>query len=292
MQLAFDTIDEAQVQLAGLVLTEGHATSPRALPTREVCGLSFRLNAPRARRVWLRSRSWSFPLALGELAWHLRGSSDVNELAFYAPRWTAFATENRQIVGSCYGKRIGALQADGQLARCRNLLRLDPMSRRAVLSFWDPLADLALGVDVACACILQFLLRDNRVHAVAYMRSNDLILGLPYDVFLFTMLQELLAIQLGMDVGSYTHNTGSLHIYEPQLAIAERIASDLPCKESPMPPMDDHEGAATFAMIETSIRTGALPVQELPDLSPYWAALAEELIRYRNARDQDIHSRH
>jgi thymidylate synthase len=77
--------------------------------------------------------------------------------------------------------------------------------------------------DVACAITLQFLIRDDAVHAVVYMRSNDVILGLPYDVFLFTMLQEIISTQLGLKLGQYHHFCGSLHLYDRHIDLAERI---------------------------------------------------------------------
>ena len=46
------------------------------------------------------------------------------------------------------------------------------------------------------------------------MRSNDLWLGFPYDVFQFTCMQVLMSMELGIELGSYTHIAGSLHIYE------------------------------------------------------------------------------
>ena len=46
------------------------------------------------------------------------------------------------------------------------------------------------------------------------MRSNDLWLGFPYDVFQFTCMQVLMSMELGIELGSYTHIAGSLHMYK------------------------------------------------------------------------------
>jgi thymidylate synthase len=45
------------------------------------------------------------------------------------------------------------------------------------------------------------------------MRSNDVWLGLPYDVFAFTTIQRLIAEQLKLDLGTYYHQAGSEHLY-------------------------------------------------------------------------------
>jgi hypothetical protein len=49
---------------------------------------------------------------------------------------------------------------------------------------------------------------------IVNMRSNDVFLGVPYDVFSFTMLQEYIAMRTGFQLGSYFHNAGSFHLYE------------------------------------------------------------------------------
>ncbi len=47
------------------------------------------------------------------------------------------------------------------------------------------------------------------------MRSNDAYLGLPHDLFCFTMLQELVSLRTNTGLGVYTHCATSMHIYEP-----------------------------------------------------------------------------
>ena len=46
------------------------------------------------------------------------------------------------------------------------------------------------------------------------MRSNDVWMGFPYDVFQFTCMQILMSMELGVEIGTYTHIAGSLHLYE------------------------------------------------------------------------------
>ena len=55
------------------------------------------------------------------------------------------------------------------------------------------------------------------------MRSNDLMWGYFYDVFMFTWLQEAIANELGVDVGYYHHHATSLHVYEPYFDMLEEV---------------------------------------------------------------------
>lgn len=84
--------------------------------------------------------------------------------------------------------------------------------------FWpSDLARVALNNDfddVPCTLSLQFLIRKGHLSLIANMRSNDAWRGLPYDVWCFTRIQTIIAAMLGVPVGLYVHQAGSMHIYE------------------------------------------------------------------------------
>jgi hypothetical protein len=104
--------------------------------------------------------------------------------------------------------------------------------------------------DVPCTCLLQYFIRDGKLNAVTYMRSNDIILGTAYDVFVFTMLQEYIANALGVDMGAYTHVAGSLHIYEKNFDFIESAQNSTVLVGNiltmPDMPMDGFEDAMTL----------------------------------------------
>jgi len=52
------------------------------------------------------------------------------------------------------------------------------------------------------------------------MRSSDIWLGIPYDVFTFTMLQNCLAGELGVKRGWFALNAGSSHLYDRDTDVA------------------------------------------------------------------------
>lgn len=96
-------------------------------------------------------------------------------------------------------------------------LEQSPSTRQAVMTCYDA-GDLLHAVggnkkDIPCTLNLQFLSRSGELSLITTMRSNDLWLGFPYDVFCFTTLQRLFAKVLGLKLGCYIHNVGSLHLY-------------------------------------------------------------------------------
>lgn len=61
---------------------------------------------------------------------------------------------------------------------------------------------------------------------IATMRSNDIILGMCYDIPAFTFLQEVMAYWLGLEVGHYIHQPGSLHYYNEFSPMVDKLISE------------------------------------------------------------------
>lgn len=248
--------NEVQVQLCQRITELGEQVSPRGMETCEVLGLGFELTDPRNRLTTLASRNWSPALAVAELAWNLRGDDHVDALAFYTPRWREFADDDGVVRGSCYGARVFGACADEstQWLNVVKLLSTDPFSRRAVLNFRVQEDVSKPSVDVSCTNSLQFVLRDGKLHAFVSMRSNDAIWGVPYDLFLFTSLQELMALELGVGLGSYHHYAASMHIYERHQELALRIADEDCRDKGGMPAMASVAGVHAMAKAEVDLR--------------------------------------
>jgi thymidylate synthase len=117
------------------------------------------------------------------------------------------------------------------------------------------------------------------------MRSNDAIWGLPYDIFLFTMLQELLACELGIEVGTYSHSVASLHLYERHFELARRIVDGPLFPSTEMPKMESQGDLSLFLALEEKLRRGD---EESPavvhSLSQYWRRLFAVLEDYRHQK--------
>ncbi len=239
---------------------------------------------PRRRILTSAARKWSLPLALGEFCWHLSASNELSFIRYYSTRWDDFTDDEQTIRGSCYGYRLFRQDEHGasQWTVAQSLLTHDPFTRRAVLLMSQPLtaADISAR-DVPCASSLQFLLRDGCLDAILLMRSNDAFWGLPYDVFLFTMLQELLAAELGVKLGVYYHHVGSLHLYAKHMEKAQKVLEDTRWLDLEMPPLSDPVELGRFLAVERALRLraseGAKLVSELPE---YWQQLAEVLACY------------
>ena len=286
---SFSSLEEAHTALIGALLSEGAEVRPRGIRTLELTSVAVRIEHPRKRCITNPARHWSLALAIGEFCWHASASDDVDFVAYYAPAWRRFSPDEKTVRGSCYGKKIfDSMAGESQWEKLLSLLRSDPDSRRAVLNFHGSNELDASSPDVACASTLQFLIRDGAVHAVTYMRSNDVIWGMPYDIFLFTMLQELLSRELGLRLGSYHHMVASLHLYTRHLGLAHAIISGGSGPDFRMPEMGPASDLPRFLDLERQVRTSALPsTEDLSDISGFWRDLLAVLVSERMRRQHN-----
>lgn len=102
---------------------------------------------------------------------------------------------------------------------CRDSLRNDKDSRQAVLRFSLPEHFYKGNKDMTCTLSGTFHIREDRLYLSIHMRSNDLMLGLVYDLPWFIslmddMIAELKDLYPNLQKGSYTHLVDSMHIYD------------------------------------------------------------------------------
>lgn len=102
---------------------------------------------------------------------------------------------------------------------CVESLKRDKDTRQAVLRFSLPEHFWIGNKDQTCTLSGNFLIRDDKLHFSVVMRSNDLTLGLVYDLPWFCSLMDKMIVELkshypNLTKGHYTHFVHSLHIYE------------------------------------------------------------------------------
>lgn len=250
-------------------------------PTIEILGVALRILRPRARISRSENRGKPFS-ALGELLWYLSGDDKLEFIQRYVPDYKKEAENG--IIHGAYGPRLFAMR-DGidQFANVDRLLREKPGSRRAVIQLFNAEDITKHFKEIPCTTTLQFHLRDGVLHLSVTLRSNDAYFGLPHDVFCFTMIQEMMARRLGVELGEYYQYVGSMHVYEDRLAdmaeyVEEGVQRALPMPEMPEGNPFDHIG--WLLDVERRVRANE-PLdasKEAPDA--YWADIVRLLQTY------------
>jgi thymidylate synthase len=271
-----ETIDDLMRKVFGAVLADGTRIAPRKGPALELSGVVLELRNPRARLSRTETRGKAFS-CLGELCWYLSKTDRVEPISYYLPYYDAMADDGA--VYGAYGPRLFDWSGVNQLENVVRQLKAYPESRRAAVQLFHA-ADLVVDrADIPCTCTLQFLQRDDKVHLMVFMRSNDVHWGFPHDVFSFTMLQEIVARSLSADLGWYRHVVGSLHLYEKHFSIAETFLEEgwqtTQMPMPPMPPVDPWPSICQLLEAEAAFRDGANEAPDvLQNMDPYWADLA------------------
>jgi thymidylate synthase len=259
----------------------------------EVFGALLELTDPRARlgRSMGRARVFS---PLGELMWYLSASNALDFIQHYIPQYPEFSDDDLTLNGA-YGPRIfsaGRVRAEeplhDQWQRTIDALKQRNGTRNAVIQIFSN-EDAARDTnDVPCTCTLQFVIRENKVFLHVHMRSNDAFLGLPHDIFSFTMLQEMAARELGVGLGSYLHSVASLHLYDDSDKLQSKTKAQQYLDEGlheivSMPPMPIGNPWPPIRQVleaERKIRGGHHNYKIEKSLDPYWADLVRLLQAY------------
>lgn len=250
MENIYEGFTECYLDLAKQVYNDcDFESSPRGFKIKEKLGVKFTILNPRKRIPYVPARKFSMHYMIAELLWYISGNNSTKWIANYASFWNNISDDG-ETANSAYGARIFKEHpriSSGELKQwdyVLNELREDRDSRRAVIHIRVPEDSAHAKLDVPCTLSLQFFIRDNKLHQIAHMRSSDLILGIAYDIPAFTFIQEMLAMELGIELGTYTHVSNSLHIYErhfdmvtamlDQHSHREEVTTDLPSQ----PPID------------------------------------------------------
>jgi thymidylate synthase len=289
VHLMADTLDD----LMRLVLEPLVASTEWEQATKgrftELVAPVLHLTNPRARLSRSETRGKAFS-PLGEWMWYLSGANDYAFVEYYVPTGYVDDAPDRRTVPNGYGERLANLRGQNQLGNIIKLLQQRRSSRQAVIQLFDA-SDVGRGYGVPCTCTLQFLVRKDRLHMVVNMRSNDAYLGLPHDVFAFTMLQELVARAVGADVGEYTHFVGSLHLYDERHDRARAFLGEAWQGTVPMPEMptgDPWPAVQEVQRAERAIREGGQYSLAGTNMQPYWQDIVRLLMAYRADKNKDI----
>jgi thymidylate synthase len=276
------------------LMEHGLTAHPRGTTTKEIINYNITLTDPRNRVITFPERKTSTKYLLGEFVWYLIGSPDPTGILPYSKFWDNIRNPDGT-VNSNYGNRLfGHFRGPGfagqnQWKNTIELLQRDKDSRQAIMNIHIP-PDRSPGIkDVPCTLTLQWFIRENRLHLIVNMRSNDVILGFTNDVFQFTMLQECLMLQLretypDLQLGHYYHNAGSMHIYDRHFEMANKIVANERAMDVSMIPMDVYDERTMLNLAYTEAQwTGAGQpedydfdqLESFKALTPYWQTLVK-----------------
>lgn len=206
-----DNVTQAFEETYQAVNRYGEEVDSRIGKARHITDVTIVVKNPYHNVCLNKGRNMSLKYMLGEIEWYMSGSNKVADIAKYAKMWNNL-TDDGETVNSAYGYRIFHKFGFDQFDYCINKLKANPYDRQAVIHIKE--ADNKPTKDTPCTCLLQFTFENGRLNLHTYMRSNDVWLGLPYDMAFFTVMLQKACRDTELPAGNYYHTVGDLHLYE------------------------------------------------------------------------------
>lgn len=261
-KLRYRNSADAFLSALDAIVSSGDSMDVRGSRTREIRMQTLTMENPLDRCITVAHRNNNVFASIAETVWVLAGRDDIGFLVPYLPRAVEYSDDGTTWRGA-YGPRLRDWNGTDQIAEVLEILDTDPTSRRAVLSIFDPARDFTHSRDIPCTNWLHAMVRDGAVHLEVVMRSNDIMWGFSgINTFEWSVLLEMLAEWLNVDVGTLTFYVSSLHLYERHDARAELILA------RPRP--------TTWP---TSLRQFATSFSDFPDLLHQWFSVEERIRR-------------
>lgn len=219
-------INSAVFNIFDAVMNSGLRSPSRNGDISVIYNTNVEITNPKSRHLSLIGRKNNIFGMIAETLWTLSGSNDINGyMSFFIPRSPDFSDDGKTWRGG-YGPRL--YQGD-QLQGVIDIIRNDgPATRRALIDIYDPNLDspaslksvygLDSSKDIPCNNMLHFYTMSDEPNGLCMrvtQRSGDAIWGMgSINIFLWTVLQEIVANELDMSVRHYDHNVINLHVYD------------------------------------------------------------------------------
>lgn len=212
------TANEVWKKAVEMLLVQENSINGRIGEVFELLHAFLSIEDPRQKWIYDRIPPISISYALAELVWIMNGEERSDIINYWNPSLPKFAGDGEVYYGA-YGKRLRSHFGFDQLEKAYFALQNTPESRQVVMQIYDVIKDFPIdngkprSEDIPCNICSLLKVREGKLEWSQIMRSNDILLGMPYDFVQFTSLQEILAGWLGLEVGSYNHYSDSLHLY-------------------------------------------------------------------------------
>lgn len=124
-----------------------------------------------------------------------------------------FGKEFAHTIGTAYGWIVHKYQLTQSLIET---IKTDPNNRRMIMSLWQNewLKTAALP---SCVWSTQWNVTGDKLNVIVTCRSNDIPLGLPFNITQYAVLCHLIAQVCDLKPGQMTYVINDAHIYENQI---------------------------------------------------------------------------
>ena len=172
----------------------------------------------------LTTKKMQWKSLLHEVLWYLSGENHIRNLRLHTKIWDAWADENGNLETAYgyYWRHFPSAQKnkDGewvvrevdQIQYVIDEINRNPASRRLVVSAWEP-GNATTSKLPPCHYTFVFNVNNGRLNCHLTQRSGDIALGIPFNLAAYSILTQVIAQQVGLELGEFAHTIIDAHIY-------------------------------------------------------------------------------
>ena len=235
--------DEVQyIELIKKIINSGELRQTRNSVTKSIFGEKLEFDISKSI-PFITTKKLAWKTVIRELLWFLSGSTDNKKLLDQNVKiWQGnasreymdsigFTTREVNDLGPVYGHQWRHYNAEykdhhtnytgqgiDQIHYVLHLLKNDPMSRRIILSAWNPSQVDQMNLP-PCHILAQFYVSNDsngskELSCMLYQRSADVGLGLPFNIASYAVLTYILAKLSNLTPKKLIITIGDAHIYK------------------------------------------------------------------------------
>ncbi len=212
------------LDLVRLVMEEGNRKPSRTgVDTISYFGAFYRVDLSKGFPL-LTTKKVEWKSLLYEVLWYLSGENHIRNLQKHTKIWNAWADENGNLETAYgyYWRHFPSAQKDkngnwnveevDQIKYVIDELKRKPYSRRLVVTAWEP-GNATKSKLPPCHYSFAFNVNDGKLNCHLTQRSGDIALGIPFNLAAYSILTQIIAQEVNLDLGFFAHTIIDAHIY-------------------------------------------------------------------------------
>lgn len=178
--------------------------------TKAKFNVSFTIDNPLDKVIKTPERKFNQDYAEYEWEWYLKGDRDATEIGERAKMWKQMMIPGTSNVNSNYGY---FWNYNNQLNKAIDELKRNKDTRRAIVVHYLLHEIDQYKYDTPCNDVLNFYIKDDKLHLTVFARSIDLVYGFCNDQYTFAKLMDKVSNETKYKVGQMHWFITNLHIY-------------------------------------------------------------------------------
>jgi thymidylate synthase len=212
------------LDLVKLVIDNGTRKPSRTgIDTISYFGAFYRVDLSKGFPL-LTTKKMEWKSLLHEVLWYLSGENHIRNLRQHTKIWNAWADEdgNLDTAYGYYWRHFPSAQKNekgeweveefDQIQYVIDELKRQPYSRRLVVTAWEP-GNATKSKLPPCHYSYAFNVNDGKLNCHLTQRSGDIALGIPFNLAAYSLLTQIIAQEVGLELGFFAHTIIDAHIY-------------------------------------------------------------------------------